>query len=72
MREARFQGGPVSESEEFVEAQAHLCWVLPAHRLEYLYDENRAESGFAEVAYSVEWATLGFFVFNKMRGIPFV
>jgi hypothetical protein len=72
MRDARFQGGRVSDSEKFVVVRRPLGGVLKAHRQECLCHENRAESGFAEVGYSVEWRTCGFFVFNKMRAIPFV
>jgi hypothetical protein len=87
MRDARFQGGRLLDSEEFV-ARPPLGCVLEARRQECLchgkarqrclvHTKARQEclchkTRIAEVAYSVEWRIRGLFVFNKMRAISFV
>ena len=68
MTDARFQGGGVSDSEEFLAAWPPLGAVLKARRHECLCHET----GVAQGTKSVEWAASGLFFFNRMRAIPFV
>jgi hypothetical protein len=67
MRDARFQGGLLLDSEAFVVASPPLVFLRHTGK-----SASVTKTGVAEVAYSVEWQIRGLFIFNKMAAIPFV